>query len=257
MGFFSDLWDGVKSVGKAVGRAIGGAIKGVGSWLGLTDEQAQQTSQRVGETESYDRDNATMAETMRINSELSEFKNVAGREARRMEERLIDECEDVFDKLIDSIDEINNKTTLNLPVNTIRRDSKKLIKSIKGSIENEVIPKISIDDSKCSAILKLSAGSEKQRQMKDFIDKTSHNAIKKMQENLNDALQSNIESIQEKIKMHIDNATHLYERDAKTLNDFKNSKDNESKQKAQLAIAYSIFNYGNGREYIINPSKRG
>lgn len=257
MGFFSDLWDGVKSVGRAVGRAIGGAIKGVGSWLGLTDEQAQQTSQRVGETESYDRDNATMAETMRINSELSEFKNVAGREARRMEERLIDECEDVFDKLIDSIDEINNKTTLNLPVNTIRRDSKKLIKSIKGSIENEVIPKISIDDSKCSAILKLSAGSEKQRQMKDFIDKTSHNAIKKMQENLNDALQSNIESIQEKIKMHIDNATHLYERDAKTLNDFKNSKDNESKQKAQLAIAYSIFNYGNGCEYIINPSKRG
>lgn len=255
------LWGWIKDTTKAV---VGGVVRGVSAavdfvkecWNG-TEKQAQQTSQRVGETQSYDRDNATMAETMRINSELSEFKNVAGREARRMEERLIDECEDVFDKLIDSIDEINNKTTLNLPVNTIRRDSKKLIKSIKGSIENEVIPKISIDDSKCSAILKLSAGSEKQRQMKDFIDKTSHNAIKKMQENLNDALQSNIESIQEKIKMHIDNATHLYERDAKTLNDFKNSKDNESKQKAQLAIAYSIFNYGNGREYIINPSKRG
>ncbi|MWV62237.1 hypothetical protein DCO58_05285 [Helicobacter saguini] len=266
MGWFSNF---VSNVGSAIGSAakavVGGVVRGVSAavdfvkecWNG-TEKKAQETSVNIGSSRSYDYDNASMAETINVNNELNSFKNVASKEARKIEDMLVDECEEVFDKLMDSINEINERANLNIPLTMIRRDSKKLLKSIKGSIENDVITKISIDNATCKAILYLDAGANKTKQMKDFITNTSRDAIKRMRDSLNDTLQDNIDSIKDKIEMHIGNAESLHTRDSKVLNEIKNSKEGKEKEKMQLNIAFDMFEYANALDFIRNPlAKKG
>lgn len=252
MGIFGWIADKVASAVEWVGEKA----RAVSNWFNGVEEKAKETSSNIGRSESYDDDDATLEQTININNELNAFKNVASKEAKKIEDMLVDECESVLDKLIDSINEINDKANLNIPLTNLRRDSKKLLKSIKGSIENDVITKISIDNATCKAILYLDAGDNKERQMKDFISNTSRNAIKKMQETLNDRLQDNIDSIKDKIEMHLGNAESLHQRDAKVLNEMKNSKDGKEKEKLQINIAYDMFDYANALDFVRHPLSR-
>ena len=231
MGFFdfvgnlcSAAWEGVKAVGRGIGSLLG---------FGVRDEGP------------YDRDNASMEETLRVTNNLNEFKSKAGDRASSIEDELREKCEAVFDTLLDEVEKLNQKEfgdrKLNLSIKTLRANNRKTLRNIKGTIKNELLPKVSIDNAKCSEILKIHNDKDRRKQMDDFIYKTMINSIKTLKKRVIEDTWDSLENIKEGLQISFDRIKGINERKLQGLEDLKRSEnDAREREKEQIKLALNI-----------------
>ena len=202
MGLFSFIENVARGIGRAVSNIASAAVEGVkwvGEKIGGLFSSNERTATVTSLQESYQPATATAEQTRQVNHNLDEYKNDVSTRSEEIEDRIADDCEEMFDKLADSLNTMNNTEiapgiVFKIDNRQLQRESRKLLRSIRGSIKREVMPNISIGNSKCLQILEMNAGSAKKNAMKKFIDDSITNALKSLKNNLKDGLKDAIEN---------------------------------------------------------------
>lgn len=238
MGFFGDLWDGVKTAASNI-------------WNGITNlfSSNERTATTVGSSESYYRDTASADETRRVNYSLDEFKNRVVEQSADIENKLYDDCERMLDDLVDKLESMGGRkigsNTLEINSRQLESDNKKLLKSIKGSIKKTVMPSVSIDNDECLSILELSAGSYKKQKMKKFIDNQVIDALRDLHYNIEDGIKNAVENVENMLENKSSQLENLSNSSVDLLNNFKNTSDADEREKniSNMAEKLCLYKY--------------
>ena len=248
MGFWSSVGSFFSGVGKAIGAVVGAAVDGV-KWavnkVGQLFSNNENVSTIVSRQESYDRETSTAEQTRRVNQHLEEYKNDVASRSEEIENRIADDCEKMFDTLSDILDNINDQEiaqgiTIKIDSRQLQRESRKLLRSIRGSIKKEVMPNISIGNSKCLQILEMNAGSAKKTAMKKFVDDSITNAIKSLENNLKEGLKDAIENANDMLDNKFVQVESIAKSSLEVLNTLKENTNANKKEQTQIELAKKL-----------------
>ena len=115
-----------------------------------------------------------------------------------------------------------------------------LLKEIDGSIESEIMPKISIDNRECLEILEMDKGKSKKKRMKSFIDEKSISALRKLKSNLKNGLDNAHSNISETLDNKFEQIEIMTKQKIETLEILKSNDDVLKRQETQAGIAQQI-----------------
>ncbi len=192
MGFFSSIGNFVRDKRDKVKEKVRDvAIKIKDFFTGGVDE----TSRRTAEENSYDEVAATLAETKRVNSILSDFSLKLADYADELEYNAIEESGEYFDSLIEELDQ--NKCDFKINTSKIKRNKVKVERQIRGTFKKHLSKRVSLDDSECLSILKLNAGEQKRKRMNSFGNKVLREAANNLCLDIKESLLEQQEYIEE------------------------------------------------------------
>ena len=173
MGFFSSIGGAISSGFKAAGRVVGGAIEKTGQFIGseglenagrYIKDACSKTASDVGESSSYDRDKASVAQTVNINEILTQFSHRLKDQADELEQNALEDIRSYFEDIIDQIE----TSDVDIPTKQIRRAMTQTEREVKGTLKSYLAKRVSIDDHECLRILELPPGNDKINKMETF-----------------------------------------------------------------------------------------
>lgn len=247
MGFWGAISSGFRAVGRAigsgvekVGRAIGSdTIERIGSAVKYMCTEVDGVARKTGETDSYDKETARLAETQKINKALSDFSLNLQTQADELEEGALEESRVYFNYLIEELRESSYQNDMKININKIKRDLLKIEKSIKGSFKNHLAKRISLDDEECLKVLKMEAGSDKEKAMKKLGNKVLKEAREQLCERIKESLLDQQEYIEEQIMDKMDEMILNLDDISKKVSEFEALKHN-NEEKIELEKAKCI-----------------
>lgn len=195
MGFFG-------SICRAVGRKIGGAAEWVGEKTGWERLETigsnlkyscSETSKKVSETREYDKQSASMNQTINISEILSSFSIGLQAQADTIEQNCVTESQRYFDDLIKTLD----SKKIGIKANRLKFTLNRVKSSINGSLKNHLAKRVSLDDRECLQILQMSAGKEKEHAMNAFGKKVINEALSLLSKQILHIVREQNEEIQE------------------------------------------------------------
>lgn len=196
MGFLGSIFRGI-------GNAIGRGIEKVGDFIGSEGLSnvgrgiQEACAERVSSEKSYNKREANIYTTDRLNEILVSFSEGYFREATAIEKNCIGIVEEYYDKLIELIE--NTPSSAQNPANlrALRSEKRKIAKTVTGGIKEPLAKRMSLDDSECLRILKMDAGSEKKQAMTKFTRKVIKEALDNLSQSVRTALNEQSEDIQD------------------------------------------------------------
>lgn len=206
MGWFSSLCSSVSSVVsstvKAVGRGVGKIVEGTGEIIGSETLQrvgrgiqdaCSETSRKVSETREYDKQSASVNQTIIINEILSSFSIGLQAQADTIERNCVVESQRYFDDLIKELD----STKSGIKANRLKATLNSVKSSINGSLKKHLAKRVSLDDRECLQVLQMSAGKEKENVMHAFGKKVINEALNALSKQIADIVREQNEEIEE------------------------------------------------------------
>lgn len=199
MGLFSSIGSAVKSLGRAIGRGIEkvGDTLGSGTLSRLGRNIQNACSDRVASEKSYDKKDANIYTTERLNEILVSFSEGYYQQATAIEKSCINLVEDYYDKLIDIIENAPSNARSAANLRTLKSGRGKIAKTITGGIKEPLSKRMSLDDSECLRILKMDPGDEKKQAMTKFTKKVIKEAVNNLSNNVRESLNDQVADIQE------------------------------------------------------------
>ncbi len=171
--------------------------------------KAYKAYKDMAKTFSYDENNAESIKTM--SELLAELKNIAIADVQKEEDILIKAIDNFFTECIKEIPKQKDEKKLELVKQQLKHTQEISINNIKGTIQNAMMQKVSIDNEKCVEILKLPKGKEKESKYKAFVVESIKESMielaKRLIENLSECkintikeLRNNLDSIKQNHK---------------------------------------------------------
>lgn len=183
------------------GRLGGWVSSGLGkiatAAANLVDKLIGNTSEKVGDSSSYNSRSSSVADTINISEILTEFTMKTRDQTDRIEEQVIDEIDDYFDDLEY---EVKGK----IDTNILRGSLKDTKREIKGVLKKHISSKISIDNYDCCEILEMPKGQAKTQKMAEFQRKVINEAVDVLEKKLVKAIKNNERILFNSIKSSID-----------------------------------------------------
>lgn len=196
MGLFGDF---VRAVGRTVGRGVEivGDVVGSDKISNWGRKFQDACAERVASEKSYDKKEANIYTTERLNEILVSFSEGYLQNATLLEKECIRLVEEYYDKLIGIIESApgGNYSASNLKA--LKNGKGRIPKTISGGIRNPMAKRMSLDDIECRGILKMDAGEEKKKAMKDFTQKVTEEALNNLAKNVRNSLSNQTEDIQD------------------------------------------------------------
>lgn len=193
MGLFS--W--VKSVGRWAGEKIENFGNAIGSEkiskFGRSIQDA--CSEKISKEVSYDRREANIHTTERLNEVLVSFSEGYLQRCIALENAAIREVEYYYDELIDLVEQAPEKASRSANIKALKNAKSRIAKNIRGGVKEPLAKRMSIDDSECLKILKMDAGSEKRKAMNLFSDKVIYEALQNLSRKVREELDEYSEEI--------------------------------------------------------------
>lgn len=179
-----------KSLASTVVDTVKTVASKITSWL-------NNTSEKIGERDSYSSHSSSVADTINISEILTEFTMKTRDQTDRIEEQVIDEIDDYFDDLEY---EVKGK----IDTNILRGSLKDTKREIKGVLKKHISSKISIDNYDCCEILEMPKGQAKTQKMAEFQRKVINEAVDVLEKKLVKAIKNNERILFNSIKSSID-----------------------------------------------------
>ena len=217
-----------------IGRTIGRGVEKVGDFLGSEKisnfgRKIQEVcAERVSSEKSYDKREANIYTTDRLNEILVSFSEGYFQQATALEKTCIRLVEDYYDRLINIIENAPSSAHSAANLRALRAGRGRIAKTITGGIKDPLAKRMSLDDSECLGILKMDSGLEKKQAMTNFTKKVIKEALNNLSKNVRTALTEQSEDIQ-------DYLSSISEEQEKAMQAFKEQfdkmvKDNELEQ---------------------------
>lgn len=151
--------------GGGTGRTIGTIIKVFKTLMGIF----KKPSIEVGSTDSDD----SLDNIERIMQIFSDFKEQVHAKAMEIEKAVESEVDYYAEELQDILSENSEKVTkYGIHTRRIEKQIEKISKRVKGTMDNELSKKVSLDNAECREIIKMIPGSKKEAAMADFLTRT-------------------------------------------------------------------------------------
>lgn len=186
MGF----WSGLKSFASGVANVVKKVASTVRGWL-------SDTSEKIGERESYNSSSSSVADTINISEILTEFTMKTRDQTDLIEEKVIDEIDDYFNDLEY---EVQGK----IDTSIFRSSLKDTKREIKGVLKKNISSKISIDNYDCREILEMPKGQSKTQRMAEFQKKVINEAVEELEKKLLKAIKNNERVLLNSVQSSID-----------------------------------------------------
>ena len=227
--------EGVKNIGRRIGNAVK-ELFGIGS----------RGSDSVGSTTSYDEQTASVAETYRLQQELSKFREDTRVRSDRFENDVIRESRRYLDALMTEVKKYNKirygGSVLNVNLVQMERENRKTEDQIHGFIVSRIVKRISLDDEECKSILKLDPGRQKTRRLNEFYRKVLTEALTELKDLLREAMKNQVLIVEDHIVSRMDTITYTVTNKTNEFNKIQDIKDtDESKmEQEQIRLSYLI-----------------
>ena len=131
---------------------------------------------------------------------------------------------------------------LNIDLFNIERENRKLEDKIHGFIVNRVSKRISLDDKECLKLLKLDAGSQKEKKLNEFYKKVLKEAVEDLTKVLREAMEGQTNIVEGYISGRIESIMNTVENktnDFNTIQQLKNS-DESRMEREQVRLSHFI-----------------
>lgn len=187
---------------KAIGRAIGKGVEKVGGFFGSEkiiqagkniQDACSETSKKVSGTREYDKQSASVSQTVNMSQILSSFSIGLQAQADTIERNCVVESQRYFEDLISELDSSKSY----IKVNRLKATLNSVKSSINGSLKKHLAKRVSLDDSECLQILQMSVGRGKESAMNSFGKKVISEALNTLSEQIKNIIREQNEEIQE------------------------------------------------------------
>lgn len=191
------------SICRGIGRAIGRGVEKVGDIIGSeklsrAGRNIQEAcAEKISEEKSYDKKEANIYTTDRLNEILVSFSEGYFQQATAIEKNCIRLVEDYYDKLIEIIENAPSSAQNAANLRILKAGKGRISKTINGGIKDPLSKRMSLDDSECLSILKMDSGSEKKQAMTRFTRKVIREALNNLSKNVRTALNEQSEDIED------------------------------------------------------------
>lgn len=188
---------------KAIGRGFGKLVETVGDAIGSTTISnlgwriQDACAERVASEKSYDKREANIYTTERLNEILISFSEGYLQHATFLEKECIRLVEEYYDKLISVIENVPGGAYSVANLKALKNGKRRISKTISGGIREPLAKRMSLDDTECLGILKMDAGAEKRKAMKDFTQKVTEEALNNLAKSVRDSLNDQTEDIRD------------------------------------------------------------
>ena len=155
------------------GGTIEKIIKVVKTLIGIF----KKPSKEAGETDSIN-DNTSLENIDRITQIFVDFKEQVHTRAVEVEKAVTDEVNYYVEELHDILAD-NDEKVVKYGIHTkrIKRQIDRISLRVKGTIDNELSKKVSLDNAECREIVKMIPGAKKETAMSDFFLKAVNSAL--------------------------------------------------------------------------------
>lgn len=196
MGWFKDLKN-------SVGRKIGKVVEKTGNILHSEiisqwgrDIQDKYT-ERVASEKSYDKREANIYTTERLNEILVSFSEGYFQQVIQIENTCVKLVKDYYDTLIDIIENAPGSVHSSANLRALKAAKSRISKTIMGRVKEPLAKRMSLDDAECLSILKMDAGLEKKQAMTRFTNKVIKEALDNLARSVRISLYDCAEDIQD------------------------------------------------------------
>ena len=222
------------SLFKAIGRWVGSGIEKVGDFFGSEKianfgRRVQEAcAERVASEKPYDKNEANIYTTDRLNEILVSFSEGYFQQATGIEKTCIRLVEDYYDRLIGIIESAPSSAHSAANLRALKSGKSRIAKTITGGIKDPLAKRMSLDDAECLRILKMDAGSDKKMAMTRFTRKVIKEALDNLSKNVRISLNDQTEDIRD----YLSGISEEQERAMQALKEHfdKMVKDNELEQ---------------------------
>lgn len=191
---------------KNIGSFFGKGVEKLGDFIGSTTlstfgQNIQNfCSEKIASEKSYDKREANIYTTDRLNEILVSFSEGYFQQASYIENSCISRVEEYYDKLISIIENTPSITYNNANLKSLKANRNRIAKSIAGGIKNPLAKRMSLDDLECLSILKMDSGLEKKNAMTKFTQKIIKDALNNLAKNVRESLNDQTEDIFDYLK---------------------------------------------------------
>ncbi|MFC4803577.1 hypothetical protein [Filifactor villosus] len=182
-------------LGDGTGEIFGIIIKVVKKLVDLF----KKPSKEAGKTDSIN-NNSSLENIDRITQIFSDFKDQVRLKACEVESAATDEVNYYVDELHDILNDNADKVDkYGIRIKRIEKQINKISSRIKGTIDNELSRKVSLDNPECKEIVKMIPGSKKEVAMNTFLSSSVKEALKKCCSNIHENLDEIYEDVESEI----------------------------------------------------------
>lgn len=178
----------------------------------------EKCANKVASERSYDKAEANIYTTERLNEILVSFSEGYFQQANAIEKNCVHIVQEYYDKLITLLGDIPCDIHNTANLKALKKAKSRISKMIMGSIKEPLAKRMSLDDYECLDILKMDAGTEKKQAMTFFTNKVINEALDNLAKNVRESLNDQIEDIQEYLNS-------VYEEQEKSMQMIKNHFD--------------------------------
>lgn len=225
----------ISPISGGTGGTIGKIIKVIKTLIGIFGKPSEQTGKR----DSIN-DNSSLENFDRIIQIFTDFKEQVHIEAVEVEKAVEDEVNYYVEELHDILGDNDGKVTkYGINIKRIERQIDKIASRVKGTIDNELSKKVSLDNLECKEIIKMIPGAKKETAMSDFLKKSVNSAL----EECCFVIHSSLDEIYDDVETEIIGAVESIQKQTEQLQGSLASidKDNyEETAKKQMIEAYYL-----------------
>lgn len=218
------------------GGTVGKIIKVVKTLIDIF----KKPSKDAGETDSIN-DNSSLENIDRITQIFADFKEQVHARALEVEAAVADELnyytEELQDILTDNSDKVEK---YGIHIKRIQRQIDKIASRVKGTIDNELSKKVSLDNSQCKEIVKMIPGAKKEAAMNELFNSAVNSALGVCCTEI----RSSLEEIYDDVETEVVGAIDFIQRQNEHLKESFASideKDFEATAQKQMVDAYYLI----------------
>lgn len=152
MGFFGNVFGGLLSfVAEKTADAIEWVVEQISHFF-------SDSSKTIGNTDSYDKDTASMGQTKQLNDELAKIKNQAVEYGENLEDEFLEIGEEQIENLIKQIRQVDSINTSNF-----KEQCDNILREFRGTVAKNIASKMSLSDDEFLEIAELPKGKKRKR----------------------------------------------------------------------------------------------
>lgn len=193
-------------------------------------------AQKAGKTDSKD----SLEKVEHIAEIFADFREQVHSKTVEMERAMTEEVDYYLEELRNILSMNHEKVEkYGIRVKWIERQMDRVSSEIKGSIDNEVSKKVSLDNAACKEIMTMIPGEKKETAMNDFFEEAAKLALNKCCEDLH----SSLDEIYEDVEIEIIGAVESIQNQIEQLQAGFDSIDEENYEetaKKQMVDAYCL-----------------